>query len=582
MGFIKKYSFVLLVLVLSIFTILPLFASGFFPVHDDTQVARVYEMKTALQDGMFPVRWVPDLGYNYGYPIFNFYGPLAYYVGGFLNLFGFDSLVATKLMIGLGTLLAGVFMYLFAKEFWGKFGGIVSAILYMYAPYHALNIYVRGAIGELWAYAFVPLAFYGIYKLFIATEDSAKAESKAKSKKQKLKMINQTYELWFWTAIAALGYALIITSHNLSAMMVTPFLFVFALILYLGSRWQQTRFRSYFILLSLMLGIFLSAFYWLPVFFEMKFTNVISVVGGGSNYPDHFVCLSQLWSSPWGFGGSVPGCLDGLSFRLGKFHIIFALFSIISLFFLRKQKTVRYAILLGILGAAASIFLLLEESKMIWDAIPQMAFFQFPWRFLVLSAFFLSFLGGSVLAIFNKNKVIPLLLCALMVFVIVAQNAKLFTPDKIIAKTAADYTAKQELTWTTSKISDEYMPPGFYKPQSQNQVPKSKIIEDNTFKLLSYSEKTKAIHATIETKDKREVLVNLAYFPGWHVYIDKKQEWFKHYGRGLLVTVPKGKHTVDIVFLQTPVEKFGNALTVTGVFVLLAGIISSRKEQKSA
>src|SRR5688572_30726178 len=126
MRYIHKYSALLLVVLLSYFSIQPFFAAGFFPVHDDTQVARVYEMKTALADGMFPVRWVPDLGYNYGYPIFNFYGPFAYYVGGFFNLIGFDSLIATKIMIVLGTLLAGVSMYFLAREFWGKSGAIVS------------------------------------------------------------------------------------------------------------------------------------------------------------------------------------------------------------------------------------------------------------------------------------------------------------------------------------------------------------------------------------------------------------------------------------------------------------------------
>ena len=34
-----------------------------FPIHDDTQVARVYEMGKALSDSMFPVRWVEDLGF---------------------------------------------------------------------------------------------------------------------------------------------------------------------------------------------------------------------------------------------------------------------------------------------------------------------------------------------------------------------------------------------------------------------------------------------------------------------------------------------------------------------------------------
>src|SRR5690242_19867745 len=127
--------FVIIVL-LSYFAIKPFFISGFFPIDDDTQVARVFEMHKSLVDGMFPVRWVADLGYGYGYPIFNFYAPLAYYLGG-LFTFIFDALIATKIMMVIGIILSGVFMYLFAKQFWGISGGLISAFLYLYIPYHA-------------------------------------------------------------------------------------------------------------------------------------------------------------------------------------------------------------------------------------------------------------------------------------------------------------------------------------------------------------------------------------------------------------------------------------------------------------
>src|SRR5437870_2917084 len=105
MNLLRSYWGLIAVLTLSIFSIFPLFHSGFFPMHDDTQVARVYEMGKALHDGMFPVRWVQDLGYGYGYPIFNFYSPLPYYIGGFLNLFGLDALLATKMTFIIGILL---------------------------------------------------------------------------------------------------------------------------------------------------------------------------------------------------------------------------------------------------------------------------------------------------------------------------------------------------------------------------------------------------------------------------------------------------------------------------------------------
>ena len=61
---------------------------------------------------------------------------------------------------------AGVSMYYLARQFWGEAGGIISALYYTYSPYHALNLYVRGAVAELFAFAFIPLAFYGLWKVY--------------------------------------------------------------------------------------------------------------------------------------------------------------------------------------------------------------------------------------------------------------------------------------------------------------------------------------------------------------------------------------------------------------------------------
>src|SRR5438270_13791888 len=121
----KNTLIIIFIICLSFLAIKPLFSPGFFPVHDNAQPQRVFEMAQSLHDGMFPVRWVKDMGFGYGYPLFNFYAPLAYYAGGLFMLFGFNVLLATKVMIGLGVLLSGIFMYMFAKEFWGKAGAVI-------------------------------------------------------------------------------------------------------------------------------------------------------------------------------------------------------------------------------------------------------------------------------------------------------------------------------------------------------------------------------------------------------------------------------------------------------------------------
>src|SRR6266700_6248970 len=122
----KKFIPLIILLLLSYGAIASFFHPGFFPIHDDTQVQRVFEMKKSLADGMFPVRWVADLGYGYGYPIFNFYAPFAYYVGGLINLVGFNALIATKIAMACAIVLAGISMYFFAREFWGEAGGLIS------------------------------------------------------------------------------------------------------------------------------------------------------------------------------------------------------------------------------------------------------------------------------------------------------------------------------------------------------------------------------------------------------------------------------------------------------------------------
>lgn len=161
------------------------------------------------------------------------------------------------------------------------------------------------------------------------------------------------------------------------------------------------------------------------------------------------------------------------------------------------------------------------------------------------------------------------------IFIVVFFNAKVFVPQTVLNKTAKDFTDFYTLSWITSRTSDEYMPVGFRKPNNVNEVPQNKINKSHTVR--SVSQKTQEIIATVQTKSTTNVPVNLAYFPAWHVFIDNKQVWFKYFSRGLIVTVPAGKHTVAVRFIQTPVEQFADFLSFAGVIILLLGIIYPSK-----
>lgn len=553
--------FFFLLSVFSFFSILPLLGSEYFPMHDDTQVARVIAMSTALRDGMFPVRWVDILGYGYGYPIFNFYAPLAYYAGGSLHLLGIPPVAATKIMFGIGMLAAGLSMYLLAKEFWGELGGLLSALLYLYAPYHAVNLYVRGAIGELWAYGLIPLVFLGFYKLFSAIQ----SEDKRK--------------IWYWIGISGFAYAALILSHNLTAFIVTPFLVILIILFCIVLKRQHISFIH--LIYAFCFGLLFSAFYWLPAILELSYTNVGSILGGGSNPKDHFVCLSQLWTSNWGFAGSAPGCIDGMSFMIGKMHIILALGSFFGALFWKKgvKKNIFFILFIGLV---LSVFLMLSISRSFWESVPIMMYIQFPWRYLTMASFFSSLLSGGILFIllssvnldYFKKVILGVFIGLLIIFI----YGKFFVPQYKI-NDITRYSNIDFIRWNVSKISDEYLPSDFKKPENISDLPQS-ILEfiKGSGKIYVDRKTTTHLLASIVVSNDAVIRIQRAYFPAWRIVINGVEKTPTIKNGVYYLNLPSGDYRLEMSFVQTPIEKVANSLTLLGIFLFIAGIIYAHRK----
>lgn len=529
-------------------------------------------MAKSFSVGQVPVRFATDLGYGYGYPIFNFYAPLAYYVGAFFLWFGATAITATKIILAIPILLSGIFMYILGRDLFGKYGGIVSATSYIYAPYHALDIYVRGDIAELWAYSFIPLVFYSAWKIAISTKRR-------------------------FIFLGALAYGFLILSHNLSAFMASGFLLIFVIFLILVSLREKHTNRAYNLIYFLLLGVLLSAFYWIPALAEMNYTNVLSQIGGGADFKDHFVCIHQLWSSPWGFGGSVAGCIDGMSFKIGKFSIILVGLAIFftALLLLRKMVDYWYVInpkgfvfVGAVLGFLLSAFLTLEVSRPIWELIPAMAFFQYPWRFLLFVTFFSSILSGFCVWLFTKSvfieyhsKYFVYSITGIVAGLIILSSYKLFEPQRITYRQNSDYTAEHALNWDISKISDEYLPKHFEKPSRASEIPNVPVeLLSEKGQIVSIIESPGFVFARLKLDAQTEVRINKAYFPFWHVSIDGEEKNVIISGKGMVLKVPKGNHEILANLHSTLIESLSNAVSIIGLLILFLDIIFSIQKKK--
>ncbi len=566
MNFFKKNIGIVFIIIFAILASLPLFHSGFYPMHDDEQIARLFDLNQALITGQFPPRIAPNLGFGYGYPFFNFYPSFAYYVGEIFHLIGFGYILSTKLMLFTGFLLAAYFIYLLSKEFFGKSGGIIAAAAYTFAPYRAVDIYVRGAYAEFFSFVFLPLIFWSTYKL------------------------EKTNKSTFIVPVA-LSVGFLILSHNLIALMSMPFIAIWLAYLLLRSSDRGKFFlRS---AVGFILGFGLSAFFWLPSYLEMNYTLVRILTSELANYNLHFVCIHQLFNSAWGYGGSIPDCHDGLSFEVGKVHLAASALAIIlvGIYSFKKKIDAKHLIILLFFGMlAASMFLTTRESKIIWDALPPLWYVQFPWRFLAFSTLFSSIIAGSIV-LFFKGRNARLTITVFLVAAFILFNISDFKPEKFINASDNDYTNIQKIRWDTSSLAYEYVP-GKIKTKKSKDNTTVVDITKNEIKSSPYQviEGEIAVNVVedlpqekifyVSSKSGGVLRLSSFAFPGWEVLIDNKKISYTANNKLLLIdiVIPEGQHTVRSEFRNTPVRTVSNFISIISVIgVCFAGILNRRQ-----
>jgi len=557
----KKLLGILCVLVLSWWAIKPLLSPGYFPMHDDTQVARVVVMGKALQEGQFPVRWVSDLGYGYGYPIFNFYGPLPYYVGGALYAMGMDSVVATKLMFALGMLLAPIGMFLFTHTLFGFFAGMTASVLFMYAPYHAVQAYIRGSVGEYWAIAFVPLILYGM-------QLSGRETGRKKG-----------------ILLGAIAYACVITSHTITGYITTGLLALALLVVIAIQRRKPQRGKNTTQSFGAIVfgGIGLAGFFWLPAFVEMSATSVSGMIQSATtSFIDHFVCPAQFINSPWGFAGSAPGCVDGLSFKLGKPQIGALLFSIVIWLMTwknRKFSTKRKFFYASFLGLLLCLFLMTSSSAFFWDKIPLREYIQYPWRLLTFAMLCIAVAGAYGISVL-RMPIAKIVVSLGLIVTTIAVSTRIFKPQYTYLRDTRAFQTAEELRFAKSKISDEYLPPDLIKPKSVTDIVQTAIEGQRAFLVKGLKENDTRLEIELESNSSQTITLKRAWFPGWQLKVNGTRVTPTIIFGLPSVNIPAGQSIIQMRFVDTPIRVIGNMVSLITACAL--GVIYGKRKKTNS
>lgn len=550
-----KIGIIFLTLFSILVTILPLLNTDYFSMHDRQHVVRLFLLDTAMHQGYWYPRWVDGLGFGFGYALFNFYPPLVYYIAEAFRLVGFSYIWSIKLMIISGFLVSFTGMFLLLKRLTrNNLISLCAGQLYLLAQYHAELVYVRGAFAEFFAYNLLPWVFYGFYVL-----------------------VEEKKSRWF-----ALMFALLILAHPLVAF---PFVLLFTIFFVLV--WTSRKDKAtiaFHTAVGGLWGLGISAFFWLPSMFERSFTLVDSVLTKQlADYKLHFVYIRQLFNSTWGYGGSIPGPSDGMSFEIGKMHVLLVTIGLGTiLYFVYKKKRQLYKkslfVIPFLLVGFVAVFMTLFKSQFIWDRIPLLWYMQFPWRFLVFVAFFTTVAGASwVIFLTKKVQTIGVVFCMVIALIL---YGPLFKPEKFVSGNDKTYLSDHQIKWEQSETSFEFMSKNIITSTYDNTVHFALSEQDlpkQLFELSSTGARGSIIEDTFMKKSfsitahqETEFVLNRSYFPGWTALVDGQTAPMTYHQpvQTMAIRVPKGNHLVIFVFKDTPIRSVGWVITFLAVLLL--------------
>ncbi len=534
---------------------LPTFQMKQMTGHDALEyLPRTVEFYRSLQEGEILPRWAPDLSRGYGQPFFLFNPPLVYYLASAFHALGASFVASLNLTCLLLLALAGLGMYLFAREVFGQEGGVVAGVGYVLAPYTLTCLYVRYALADFAAMSLLPWAFWGLRRWAWSWRNGPDAMGEKKGH----------------LLVAAGVTALLPLSSNPVALIATPVLGVYVLFLARRKRRWQVLGRG---LLALVLGLALSAFLWLPAIVERHWVKLDNLLSGYLNYQNHFVYLHQLIYSPWGFGLSLPGPYDEMSFGLGLIPLVMLGVSLVLARYLRAQLREagegwpHFWFFIGVLGWA--VFLMTDNSLWLWNRLPLLQYLEFPWRALVLAALATAFICAfPFLAIREERRRRWLLLVLLGGFFLAALPYA--HPEDFHEISDADYApeviASRGIEVTTT---GEYEPVwAMARPESP--APASRLfVLVGRVRILEQSITGTSCRWLLEADGPAWLRAAVLYYPGWQLVVDgQAQSLSVQNPYGLMdFGLSKGIHRVELTFRQTALRQWATGISAAALLV---------------
>lgn len=529
---------------------LPFLSRDFPQGHDAAaHLANAFRFNRALAAGEFPVRWVRGLTPGHGQPLFNFYQVGFYYFVSLLHATGLPLSASFKLVPVLlwwgGAWLAALWL-----RPWGWMPALSGAAVFALSPYIIIDGFLRAAYPELAGIVFAVGALWSS-DAYIRRARPA------------------------FAGVFAIFVALMLVCHLPVALILAPALVVE--IAFVGLMEKRTPRRVAVLAVAAACGLGLAAFYVVPALLEMPLVQMRELTTGGVDFRQQFVPAAQwfryIWSYSWNYKGTSvtdPSRLMPLQVGVLQWLALLAGVCGVAWRIVRRRAGELDAHVAGWCAAAGlSLLMMHHASAAIWEAVPSLAFIQFPWRYFALLSVACAPLTAIALSRVGSDR---WQLAAMLI--VLGVSIHLYDRRLI----PSDYLPRDQFNiddsgWTARlrPARRELEEPG-YDPQGavHDTAPASEwTLMDGSARISDASVTDTGARSTVFAATPARVRLNIPAFPGWRISVDGQPANASPTPEGYqAISLGPGEHQIEARFTNTWIRTASNAVTILSGLLL--------------
>ncbi|HEY7182907.1 MAG TPA: 6-pyruvoyl-tetrahydropterin synthase-related protein [Blastocatellia bacterium] len=519
-----------------------------------------------LESGRLYPRWDDETHGGYGAPTLAFYPPGAYYVTSVLYFLTRDW---SKVWIGfywLASFASAAAIYLYARRTMSRAAGLTAAAVYVFAPYHLINQYQRGAMAEFLSFVWTPLVLLFAERLLDTEGVSAQFSRRA--------VLN-------FAGLSA-SFGAFLWSHPPTAY---QFLLVFGPCFVLWAisqmRYERKRLRELLVAgCALAFGFMIAAAYFFPAITERKLINYDEVE---ITWPYHA-------SYVYDFGQKVYDHAGDLFFirldRIWAFNAlaILLLGGALTIGFYRSYKSLSGFSRLWIGAGLIACFLMTKYSEPIGRLIPKIEVGVYSWRMMTLTSFVVAALAG---ACFGNRGGGPA----------VKEGAEAeYAPPRTLGLTAglpplASLTvligalamSAWYVAWPMWRAQSFEPNPEHYNlatlprgvPHEARPMDQARLAAGNgRVTIERWAPEMRRLRVEMEKPDQLQF--RTSNFAGWTAIVDHRPVEIKEGAvKNIVIDLPAGEHKVELELRSTPVRRAGAVVTMLSLALLFSIIVTA-------